>query len=56
MDMMTSPGGMIGQFAAGLAGLTGATVTGVDSPIAKMARGVQKPTIDSLPDKVGHFS
>ena len=55
MDAVAGAGGMFGQLAVGIAGgPDGATMPGFNSAVNKLGKVGQKPTIDSLPDKVGH--
>ena len=56
MDAVAGAGGMFGQLAVGIAGgPDGATMPGFNSAVNKLGKIGQKPTIDSLPDKVRHF-
>ena len=55
MDAVAGAGGMFGQLAVGIAGgPDGATMPGFNSAVNKLGKIGQKPTIDSLPDKVRH--
>ena len=55
MDAVAGAGGMFGQLAVGIAGgPDGATMPGFNSAVNKLGKVGQKPTIDSLPDKVRH--
>ena len=56
MDAVAGAGGMFGQLAVGIAGGVpdgGGTMPGFNNAVNKLNKIGQKPTIDSLPDKVG---
>ena len=56
MDAVAGAGGMFGQLAVGIAGGVpdgGGTMPGFNNAVNKLSKIGQKPTIDSLPDKVG---
>ena len=55
MDAVAGAGGMFGQLAVGIAGGVpdgGGTMPGFNNAVNKLNKIGQKPTIDSLPDKV----
>ena len=55
MDAVAGAGEMFGQLAVGIAGGVpdgGGTMPGFNNAVNKLSKIGQKPTIDSLPDKV----
>ena len=58
MDAVAGAGGMFGQLAVGIAGGVpdgGGTMPGFNNAVNKLNKIGQKPTIDSLPDKVCNY-